>query len=133
MNCCSAEHLQQERFVRVKAVLRLLENDRLRAISDALLDFFVAVHWQAVHENRRRFGHCHRRTGDFEGCQRNRASSTVRLTHADMDIGVDGIGIGGGFARISSDLNGCATGSGQPGCLREDLLIRTVARADKRS
>ena len=89
----AAEQQQQQRLLRVHAVLGLIEDDRLRAVEDRIGDFSVAARRQAVHEYCVRRGLLHQRFVHLERPEDRRALGCLVLeAHADADVGIDGVG-----------------------------------------
>ena len=66
----------------------------------AAVDFLIAVHGQAVHEDRRRLRRVHDGLGDLVRRQSHGPRRGVGLTHADVNVGVDGVRAAGRHERI---------------------------------
>ena len=87
-----AEQHQQERLLRMHAVLRLIEDDRLRAVEHRIGDLGVAVRGEAMHEDGVLLRVRHQLLVDLVGLEDRRALGGLMLkAHAGADVGVDGI------------------------------------------
>jgi len=90
----------------VRAVLGLVEHDRLRSVDDAGADLLAAVGGQTVHEHGARIGARHQRLVHDEA--REVALALVGLcllSHGRPDIRVDAVRTRGGLARVVRDLD----------------------------
>src|SRR5438876_12328502 len=57
----ASEQVEDHGFLRVQAVLRLVQHDRARAVEDRVGDLLAAVRGQAVHDERARLGEADQR------------------------------------------------------------------------
>ncbi len=90
--------MRSDGLLGVHAVFGLVEDDGLRAVEDGIGDFGVAVRGQAVHEDGIGLRVGHQLFVDLEGLEDGRAAGGFVLqAHAGADVGVDGVGAGGGL------------------------------------
>src|SRR5580704_17089519 len=94
----AAEEHEGDGLLGVHAVFGLVEDDGLRAVEDGVGDFRAAVRGQAVHEGGAGLRVAHELIVDLEGNEDGSAAGgLVLLAHGDADVGIDGVGAGGGL------------------------------------
>jgi hypothetical protein len=105
----SAEEHEEKSFLRVHAVLRLIEDDGLRTVEHGICDLGVAVSGKAVHEDSVGLRELHERLVDLVGLEDGSAlGGFVLEAHAGADVGVDGVGAGDGFDGIVKESDAAA-------------------------
>ena len=95
---------QQDRLLRMQAILGFVIDNRLGSIDHVIRDFLAAVCWQAVHEDRARIGSCQQFGIDTIGFQKRPPSRSVLVTHGNPGVGDDAIGTGDGVFGVMGKL-----------------------------
>ncbi len=120
----SAEKHEQDGLLRVHAVFGLVEDDGLRAVEHGVGDFGVAVCGKAVHKDGVGLRERHEGFVDLVGLEDGRALGGFMLeAHAGADVGVDGVGAGGGFDGIVQEGDAAAGGLGDLDGLVDDFEL----------
>src|SRR6516165_8475057 len=93
----------QNALLRVQAVFRLVEHNRLRAVHHLVGDLLAAMCRQAMHEKRILLRQRHQLGIDLIGPQKIMAVLAVLVAHRHPGVGDDAIGAAHGRFRIVAD------------------------------
>src|SRR6202012_979942 len=100
------------------------EGDGLRAVEARVGDFSATVRGQAVHKGGARLCVAHELVVDLEGNEDGSAAGgLVLLAHGDADVGVDGVGAGGGLDGVVREGERAAGGLGDLDGLVDDVEL----------
>src|SRR5437870_4854933 len=84
-----SQQVEDDRLLRVEAILRLVEHDAGLAIEHTVRDLFAAVRGQAVHHQRPRVGEAEQRLVDLIAAERLQALLALSLLpHAGPDVAI---------------------------------------------